>query len=204
MSFDLTATATMLLGRLGATSWADLDWLTEAEVFSYFDEAAKRLAQECGIFVIRDTSDNLANGTSQYATPAGWLSTIHVSAGSTRLRPASASELLALDATYTATTGTPARYSMDAGPLGTVTIYPTPTRYAALCQVCHVFPQPDITQSAPTAPISSPISDYFLYFALWRARGRQSESSMPEIASHAEARCKQFEEMFNGYYGDGE
>lgn len=210
--YDLTLTANSLLSRLGAASWADLDWVTEAEVFSYFDEAAKRLATHCGAFVERDATGLLAADEAQYATPLDWISSIHVSTGTTpvRLRPSSVSELLALDGTWQTTPATvnnpPARYSMDAGPLGTITLYPLPQAAQAgqtLAQIYHRFPA-DIGSTQTLAPIPSPVSDYFLYFALMRCRGKQSEGAMPEVAAHAEERGKLYEQIFSGYYGESE
>lgn len=203
--FDLTQTAKALLSRLGAVSWSDLDWLTEAEVFSYFDEAAKRLASLTGAFVERDTSESLASAQTEYACALGWISTIHLSNNGARLRPTSVAELLALDSTWPETPGNPSRYSDDAGPLGTFVVYPQPqTAQAgqALAQIYHRFPL-DLSSSQTLTPVPSPVADYFLYFALMRARGKQSESAMPEVAAHAEERCKMYESIFANYYSEG-
>lgn len=207
--YDLTLLSNTLLSRLGAASWDDLTWLTEEEVFSFFDEAAKRLATHCGAFVDRDASAQLVKNQAQYANPAGWVSTIHASAGVTpnRLRPASASDLTALDATWQTTpcgSALPSRYSLDAGPLGTITVYPLPGQNGQpLAQIYHRFP-PDLSPSQTLVPLSAPVADYFLYFALMRARGKESEGAMPEVAQHASARCQMYEQIFLSYYGRGE
>jgi hypothetical protein len=204
--FDLSQTANTLLSRLGASSWDDIDWLTEAEVYSYFDEAAKRLAQVAGVFVERDTSIALATNVAQYDAPADWISTIHVSAGNTRLRPASVAELRALDDGWKSATGTTARYSMDAGALGTVVVYPKPNSAQngqVLSMIYHQYPE-EISDSQTLAPITSPIADYFLYFALNRARGKQSDKAMPEVAAYAAQRVQLYEQILESYFGEGE
>lgn len=210
--YDLSLLVNTVLSRLGASGWADLDWLTETEVYAYFDEAAKRLATHCGAFVDRDASAELAAAVPQYANPDGWISTIHVSAGNTpqRLRPTSVAELMALDSAWqtTACIGNtlPTRYSLDAGPLGTVTAYPMPLERQAgqpLAHIYHRFPE-DISSTQTLVPAPTPVADYFLYFALMRARGKESPGAMPEIAAAAKARVEMYEQIFQSYYGDGE
>jgi hypothetical protein len=204
--FDLSQTVNTLLSRLGASSWTDIDWLTEAEAYSYFDEAAKRLAQIAGVFVERDASISLLPSVARYNAPDGWISTIHVSAGSTRLRPVSVAELRALDWQWQQTKGAVQRYSMDAGPLGTITVYPLPLSAqhgVALPVIYHRYPA-EISETQTLAPISAVIADYFLYFALNRARGKQSDSAMPEMAAHAKQRVSLYEQVLTAYFGEGE
>lgn len=203
MSFDLTATSTVFLSRIGAVSWEDVtDWITEAEVFGYFDEAAVRLA-ELGLFVSRETQ-TLASGTSAYPMPADWLDSIHVSVNGQQCRPTSAAELLALDSLWPQTACEPSelpeRYSMDAGPLGTITLYPQPVAVAELETIDHVIPAA-ISTAQTTAPIMSVVSDYFLYFALQRARGKESPYAMPEIAAAAASRVQLYEQILASYFG---
>jgi hypothetical protein len=203
MSFDLSATANDLLARLGATSWGDLDWTTQAEVYSYFDEGLKSLAAKTGIFVERDTSGTLATGTNQYQAPTGWISTIHLSVAGLRIRPTTLTEIEALDAAYVAALGTPTRYSDDAGQLGSITYYPTPQAPDAgktAAVVFHLSP-PDLSVGQTLIPAQSPVADFFLYYALQRARSKESVSSMPEVANHAEQRAAMFLQIFEQYWG---
>lgn len=203
MSFDLTATSNDFLSRVGALAWSDVaDWLTEDEVFGYFDEAAKRLA-ELGLFVSRETQ-TLAAETSQYAMPGVWLDSIHTSVNGQQIRPSSAAELLALDSLWQQLACEPGqlpyRGSFDAGPLGTITLYPQPAAAAELETIDHVIPPP-ISTSATTAPIPSVLSDYFLYFALRRARGKESPYAMPEVAAAAASQCELYEQILSVYWG---
>jgi hypothetical protein len=205
---DLSFTALALLPRLGARAYNDIaSWLTPTDIYSYFDEAAKRLAERCGIFVERDTSIVLTPGIGQYNLVARSLSTLHVSISGARLRPVSAAELDALDPLWpdaVAPAGEqPTRYSLDVGPLGTITTYPRPGLAGAIvATINHVYPLP-VVQDSTVIPIPAPVADYFLYFALMRARSKQSEQEMPEAVALAEARLTLYEQVLRGYYGVG-
>jgi len=194
-----------MLGRLGAQAWDDLEWLTESELYTYFDEAAKQLARS-GVFVDEDSTVTLSAGESQYTTPAGWISSVRVSGAQGVLRPASTFELEALDSAWETAQGPPYRYSMDAGPLGTVTLYPQPTanqQHETLTHVYHRFP-PDVSTAQTAVPVPEPVADYFAYFALQRARGKESEGAMPEMAAHFAERVQMYEQILASYWGEQE
>lgn len=203
--FDLSTLETTFLSRLGYTSWTDCNWFQKPELYDYFDEAAKRLGS-MGLFADVDETVTLSANTAQYSTPTGWISTIACASQNGRLRPVTNVELEALDTNYATTPGNPARYSMDTGPLGTVTLYPLPTQNntgEVLEQVYHRFPV-DVTTSQTTVPVPAAVADYFLYFALERARARQSEASMPEAAAHFHERCQMWEQVFAHYWTEGD
>ena len=203
MSFDLSQLEPLILSRLGATAWTSLDWITESELYTYFEEAAKKLS-EAGIFVDRDASQTLAAGQAQYPTPAGWISTVHASIDGTRLRPTSSPELEALDSSWQTEQGPADRYSMDAGPLGTITLFPVPSSVQqgeTLAQIYHRFPA-DISATQTTAPVPASVADYFAYFALQRVRGKESEGAMPEMAAHFAERVKLYEQVIAQYWGE--
>jgi len=196
MSWDLSQTANDLLARLGAANWTDLNWCTQSEVYSWLDEAAQRLG-ELGLFV-QQNSQTLTPGTAQYPLSANWLQTIHASASGSLLRAASAEELEALDSEWTVTqcvTGEPSsRYALDAGPLGTITLYPQPADADTLSTIDQVSPA-TVTYLQTLIPAPPPVSDYCFYFALMRARGKESPNAMPEIAAHAADRVKHLEQV---------
>jgi hypothetical protein len=205
VSFDLSATAAEFLARAGVVSWTDLNWCTQAEIYSYFDEAAQRLAT-LGLFVARNTQ-TIAASTPQYACAANWLDSLHVSVNGQQCRPTSVAELVAYDSTWLAlfceAGELPYRYSMDAGPLGTITLYPQPAASAELETVDHTTAA-TITPAQTLAPIPAVLSDYFLYFALKRARGKEGPYQMPEIAEAAEQACELFEQVLASYWGVAE
>lgn len=205
MAFDLSATAAEFLFRVGVTSWADLNWCTQPEIYGYFDEACQKLAT-MGLFVARNTQ-TLAANSALYETASDWLDSLHVSVAGAQLRPASASELLASDSSWIETEceagSVPTRYSMDAGQLGTITLYPIPVGAAELETVDHTTAA-TITPSQTLAPVPAVLSDYFLYFALMRARGKESPYQMPEIASAAASQCQLYETVITKYWGSVE
>ena len=201
--FDLTTTANDVLARLGVVSWADLNWATQDEVYGYFDEASLRLA-EMGLWVYLETLTVLAS-TPQYVMPYGWLDSIHITMNGYQLRPTSVAELEALDSTWTQTqcapNASPTRYSMDAGPLGTITLYPVPAiANETLTSIDHCF-NPTVTAASPMLPICSVIADYFLYFALQRLRGKESPYQMLDMAQSFAQQGQLYEAILTSYYG---
>jgi hypothetical protein len=194
---------TVLLERLGVTGgWGDLDWCTQAEVWGWFWEAQSRLA-ELGLFVAAETFSTVA-GTGSYALPADWLNTIFASVNGQQMRPVSAAELVALDSYWSGaacwTQQVPGRYSMDAGALGTITLYPYPGAVNSVTLVDQVLP-PAISTGQTTSPIHALLQDYFLYFALQRARGKESPNAMPEVAAAAAQMVKMYEQIICSYWG---
>lgn len=201
--FDLTSTANEFLARIGAPSWANCaDWINQAEFYNYCDEAAKRLA-DLGLFVMRDTVPITA-GHATYEMTVDWLDSIHTSVNGSQIRSTSSAELLALDSLWPQTAcepgDLPTRVSYDAGPLGTVTLYPIPSAAGELETIGHVAPE-DISQTQTTVPVPSVLSDYFLFFALQRARGKESPYAMPEVAAAAGQRVALYEQVLTAYWG---
>ncbi len=208
MSFDLSTLEADFLYRMGTDAWANSSWLTQAELYHYFDEGARRLALALRVFVFRDTSVALVANVAQYAQPAGAIALVHASVSDARLRPASVDELAALDATWQTTPCAPGRkpalYSSDAGPLGTVTVYPLPEAAnagATLAQIFQGFP-PGIAATQTIVPLPAPAADHLAYYAAGRARGKESEGAMPEMAAHFEARVKLYEQVLASYWGE--
>ncbi len=179
---DLSAVVTRMLPVLGASSAADLTFWDTNELYAWMDEAAKRLARECGAFVDRDASTAIAAGAASYATPARHVSTIQVSIDTRALRPATVQELEALDDGWPDTTGTPERWLHDVG-LATVRLYPAPsTASGTLGVVCHRYP-PEITASAAQVAAPRVLEDYFVFSALAAARAKETKAQMPEVSA---------------------
>jgi hypothetical protein len=170
------------------------------EFYQWADEAAKRLASNCGVFVERDASTTTSPNVAQYPVPAGFVDAIHVSADGRALRPTSVAELDALDSTWPVTTGVVQRYSMDAAGELTITLYRIPLDGESLAFVYHRFPA-DITAVASVINVASPIADYFRYAMLAEARRKQSEGAMPEMAAHFDERVALYEKVICSYWG---
>jgi hypothetical protein len=201
---DLANTITNILPALGATSLADLDWCTQAELFQWADEAAKRLSHRVGVFVTRDTSTNLEIGTAVYPTPTGHVDTIHVTvAPAAKLLPSSVQELASLDSTWPATAGPLTRYSMDGGGNGTILVYAIPAAAGVLAIIMHQF-LPQIEAGASAIPVSTPVADYFGYTMLAGARRKESDHTMADMADHFDQRVEMYEKVLTHYFGEGQ
>jgi hypothetical protein len=212
---DIAQVIDEMLPTLGATSLGDVSWCLAdgSEFYQWADEYAKRLAHRCGVFVERDTLTTVEPGTAVYPVPEGHIDTIHVSITTSggdgtplRLRPSTVRDLNALDATWPTTTGIVTRYSMDAGGVGTITLYQNPSssgNAGMLAVIFHQFPAA-IALGSSVVQIASPIGDYFQYGMLAEARRKQSEGAMPEMADHFDQRVAMYEQVMLKYWGPDE
>jgi hypothetical protein len=105
--------------RLGLQNLAELQagnaYVTEAELYQWADEAAKRLSYDVGLFVVYDTSITVSPGTAVYQLPASHVFTLMAALAGQLLRPTAVGALWALDANWPTTSGNARRCSMDAG-----------------------------------------------------------------------------------------
>lgn len=194
---------------LNAAGAGDLVQWTEADLYEWFDEAAKRLARTFGVFVERDASTAIALNTGSYTLPARHLSTIHASVGAssggTALYPVNVQELEALDADWIETQGPTNSFLMDTAGMTAARVYPSPdvTISGFLALIFHRFPATvnvsNFTLSAPAA-----IRDYFAWYALAEARGRQSDAAMPEVAKAFRERVALMEKVIESYWGSAQ
>lgn len=197
--------------RLGFLNYADMAvddrWVTLAELYRFGDDAAKRLSYMLGLFMSYDTSIAVLAGTAAYTLPAAHVFTVlawMVYAGLPLqlLRPSTAGQLFALDANWPTTTGNPTRFSLDAGGPGSCTLYPAPVSPGTLAQVIQGFPA-DVVSGSSSLPVSPVLQDYFTYCLLAGARGKESDSALPEMAAHFRERVKLYEQVMEHLWGPG-
>jgi len=198
------STSTDLLGRiyplLGATSALDLEFWTDAELLVWVNAGFQRLARMSGVFVERDATITVVNGTASYALPTKNISTIHVALDGARLRPASARELEAYSATWTTDNATPTHYLQDYGTATPyITLWKKPIAGGTLAIVEHEYPT-TITAGA-TLPAPDVISDYVLFYTLGEARRKESDAAMPEVAAFCDSIKQLYEEACISYWG---
>jgi hypothetical protein len=178
-----------------------------ADLYQWADEAVKKLSYGVGLFVVYDNSVTVSAGTAIYNLPATHVFTLMAAVidadGIHLLRLTPVRDLWALDAMWEATSGTPARASMDAGAVGTVTVYPTPTAGGTLAQICQEFPGA-VAQDSSTLALPTVLQDYFTYALLAGARGKESDSAMPEMAEHFTARMRMYEQLAEHLWGPGQ
>lgn len=198
--------------RLGFASATELNssesYVTGVELFQFADDEAKRLAARCGIFVTFDTSITVNAGTPQYSLPGNHVFTIAawlIEATSLQiLRPTGVGELFALDGNWSNTSGDARRMSFDAGPIGTITLYPNPVNGGTLEQICQEYPSGTLGPSSSTLLLPPILRDLFSYAMLTGARGKESDAAMPEMVDHFKQRLALYEQVCEHLWGPGQ
>jgi hypothetical protein len=201
--FDIGQVIEDLVPSLGGSTYADLVFWDEEELYQLADEAAKRMARAAGVFAVRDVSTVVAEGTADYPVPARHLSTVHVSidqgAGFTPLREATVEELEALDAGWRASPGSIERYVQDRG-TENLRLYHSPAAGGTLGVICHEW-RPEITPANRILAAPLVLADYIALAVLAEARRKESEAAMPEIAGHLDERLALIEAVMREYWG---
>jgi hypothetical protein len=206
MSLDVANSIADIWFRLGFISAADLDdsgtWVTSTELYEWADEAAQKLAYATGAFITLDMSITVSSGTAAYTLPAANVFTLAAWLGSNPLRFTPVRELQALDATWPATSGASTRASLDAGSVGTITLYPNPTSGGTLNQLAEEYPSM-IADGSSTVALPSVFQDYFSYAAMAGARLKESDARMEDMAQHFEERAALYLAIADYLYGIG-
>lgn len=194
------------LGFLSATELAtNTLWLTLTELYQFGDDAGKRLSRVCGAFLQVDSSIGVVANTASYSLPAAHVFTLLawiVYAGSIQiLRLTTVGQLLAFDAGWAATTGAPTRASLDAEPVGTITLYPIPNANGTLDQICEEYPA--IAQGSSSVAVCPLLQDYFSYALLAGSLAKESDYAKPEVAAHCAERARLYEAVSAHLWGPG-
>ena len=105
------------------------------------------------------------------------------------------------DGTRALTDSGPTRWVTDVGGLGSITIYPAPVAPIPLARIFHAMPAPVSTGSYTVATAPAPVASYLYWAMLGRAREKEGESAMPDVAAHARERLALFERACVAYYG---
>jgi len=201
---NAVADAAYRLGLQGTTELqAGNAYVTPAELYQWADEGAKRLSYDVGLFINYDTSVTVTPGTAVYQLPATHVFTLMAAVNGQLLRPTPVAALWALDANWPATSGNARRCSLDAGSVGTITLYPNPVDGGTLGQFCQEFPA-TIAAGASTVELPAVLQDYFTYRMLAGARGKESDQAMPEMAAHFEQRVELYEQLMAHLWGPGQ
>lgn len=204
---DTAACVNDTVYRLGFQSLADLaanaQWLIQAELYQFADDAVRRLSYEVGLFIGYDNSITAVAGTAVYNLPASHVFTLAAWLDQQPLRITTVRDLWALDGTWSLTTGLSKRCSMDAGSVGTITLYPNPELGGTLAQICQEFPA-TISALASTVQLPSVLQDYLTYAQLAAARGKESQARMEEMAAHYGQRMAMYEQIMEHLWGAGQ
>jgi hypothetical protein len=192
--------------RLGFVSSSEItgtSWLLSTELFQWADDAAKKCAYRAGLFVEWDASIAVTDGTAVYELPSSHVFTIKAWLGTQPLRVTPVRDLWALDANWPTTSGDSQRCSLDAGAVGTITLYPNPIAGGTLQQICQEFPG-TVESGSSTLALNVVLQDYFSYKMLEGARGKESDFAMPEMAAHFAQRAALYEQLMDQYWGPGQ
>jgi len=195
--------------RLGFLNVGDMArddrWVTLAELYQFADDAVKNLARTSSLFLNYDASINVAIAGATYPLPAGWVWTesawlVYADQPVVLLRLSTVGQLFALDAQWSATTGNPSRLSLDAAGVGNGVLYPVPIAVAVLNEILGVCPGA-VTGVSSALPLSPVLQDYFTDACLAGARGKASDSQMPEVAAHMAERLKLYASVVDSLFG---
>jgi hypothetical protein len=206
------ADAIYRLGFLNlAESQTAMAWVSNAELYQFADDVAKKLSYSAGIFVTLDASIAVTAGIGVYGEPAthvftiyAWITPLARLGGSIQaLRPTTVGQLFALDNTWSTTSGEAKRFSLDAGAVGIITIYPLPINSGTLNQICQEFPPAIAAGSSQVTQMPTVLQDYLTYAMLAGARGKESDSALPEMAAHFQQRLSLYEQVIQHLWGAG-
>ena len=198
---------TYRLGFVNAGEITSTSWVTPTELYQFADEAAKKLARDTGAFVTYDASIAISAPTAAYALPSSHVFTlmaaaIYVNGTIQILRMTAVRDLWALDANWQTTAANPVRASLDAGAVGTITLYPAPVSNATLGQVLEEFPA-TIASGSSTVSLPAVLQDMFTYEILRGARAKESPNAMPEMAAHFGERARLYGQICDHLFGPG-
>jgi hypothetical protein len=201
---NTTTVISNLLPDLHSDSLAHLTFWGSTDLIQWVDEAAKQLSRSAMLFVERDTSITTAGGTATYSLPSRHSATLHISFGTSPLRPATVIELESRDPGFQATAGAPDHWYEDDIGITAVGLAPVPTTAVSLPMICSMYP-PDIDVAGVNVLLQAPapVAGYLAFFVLAKAYGREGESEIPDLAQHCAARVKMYEQIFEKYYGKG-
>jgi len=190
-----------LLPDLHSDSYANLTFWTQAQLIDFEDQGAKQLSRAAMLFVERDTSKTTIIGGRTYSLPARHNATVHVSYGSTPLRPATTIEMEARDPAFETTAGDPDHWYEDNLDATIIGLAPVPNAAGSLPMICSVYP-PDLA-TTPLLQAPAPVAIYLTYYVLAKAYGKESETEEPDLAQHCAAKAALMEQLFLHYYGEG-
>jgi hypothetical protein len=200
---DTTHVITELLPSLHADSADNLTFWTKSDLILWMDDGLKRMARVAGCFLERDLSITASAGRATYPLPQRHDATLHVSFGSSPLRPASMIELEARNADFQTAAGTPDHWYED-GQGQNIGLAPVPSSAGTLPMVISAWPPAlDAAQVNTLVQAPAPFAGYLAFYALAKAYGREGEAEMPDVAAHCEERCRMWEQVFERYYGRG-
>lgn len=189
---------------LNANGAGDAVYWTTSDLLHWVNQAAKRLALNCGVFTSYDRSISLATGTAAYALPAATLRTLQADVAGTVLKARNVIELESLDDNWTASSGEPEAFILEGDGLAQIRIYKTPVlddNGLALGLVITQYP-PEMTSSGAILAAPQCIEEYFTFYLLAEARiAQETRAQMPEVAKWAKGVVDLLDSVIASYWG---
>jgi hypothetical protein len=200
-----------LLPGLHSDSLANLVAWTDEELTRIIADALKRLAQEYGVFVIRDITIVLVQGTAVYGAPTRHVSTLHIAIleSGRPLIPSSTKEMELKSSSFATTqaaVATPIRYSYsDKSGANKIGLVPVPGALDAgkhLDVIFHQFPC-NLDAAHTDVDIRAPkfVGDWAEAVATSEAYGKESDFQMPETAQSCKTLAMLYEQVIGQLYG---
>lgn len=199
---NMATVAGDLWPSLNANGPADAIFWTEAQIYQWLDEAAKRLARKSSGFVRRYTALTAASSTANYSLPADHVVTLQADLAGTVLKARNIQEMEALSGTWPTDSGTPKAFLEDTQGVKQLTLSPIPTTTGTIGLFERYTPA---TVNAANAILEVPgcLREYFTFYALSEARGtKESNAPMLEISQWMTGLCGQIEQLAATYWGD--
>ena len=205
---DTTQVIDEVLPSLHADSRATLNFWTEAQLIQWMDECLKRLSRVACVFTGRKASTLSVPGQAKYDLPPQHVATMHVSYGTTPLRPAGTLELSARDEAYQTTAAAPPEipdhWYQDTIGLEVIGLCKVPGDAQNLAVIYEGWPtELDAGKQNTLVAAPAPLKGYIAMYVLKEAYGTEGESEMPDVAQHCAERVKMYEQIFEKYYGKG-
>jgi hypothetical protein len=199
---------TNILPVLHSDSVANLVWWSQNEITRWFSDAFKRLAQNYGLFVVRDvTAISLIQGEPLYDAPPRHLSTLHVAVGNRPLIADSTHALELRDADYQVTEAPVdehvQRWYSDKVGANMIGFQPVPGveddgENAEV--IFHQYPCYDEGDLNETIDVPLFIGDYLEAVVIGEAYSCESDAQCVEIGQAARALAGLYTEIFASYW----
>ena len=204
----IASLTTNLLPLLHSDSVANLVWWTQNQLTRWTSDALKRLAQNFGLFVIRDTTSILLiQSEPLYDAPPRHLSTLHVAVNNRPLKASSTHELEMRDVNYRTTEAAVdqhvRRWYSDKVGANTIGFQPVPGIEDDGENAEVIFHQyPCFEENDVNVAIEAPafVGDYLEAVVLGEARACESDAQMVETAQAAKSIASLYESIFTQYW----
>jgi len=195
---DLGGTIRAAFPALGGRSEAQIVFWTEAELYGFANEAAKRLAKS-GLWAKR-VPISFSVSQSQAALPPDVISLIHATWESTAILPMSELELSALDEGWSTRVANPNPTHYLREEFGFLTVFPLPTQLGNV-NVVYFYSPGETSAVSPFLQMPGCLEPYISLGIIEAARRMESDGAMPEVSAACGQLMGLLYQAAEGYWG---